>query len=124
MSMATKDTHPAVMADSGSPSGPALAPVSSLTCQPACHFPGCGPAGGHDRAQPCWICPLWRALNGLDRAAATPAETGAARPADLEDAPDRRVGADTMVLSQEVRLAQIVQFGGASERPSLAGPAS
>jgi hypothetical protein len=29
-----------------------------------------------------------------------------------------------MVLSQEVGLAQIVQFGGASERPSLAGPAS
>jgi hypothetical protein len=33
MSMATKDTHPAVMADNGSPFRPglALAPVSSLT---------------------------------------------------------------------------------------------
>jgi len=54
--MATKDTHPAVMADSGSPFRPglALAPVSLLTCQ----LPGCDPAGGHDRAQPCWICSL------------------------------------------------------------------
>ena len=33
--MATKDTHPTVTADSGSPSGPALAPVSSPTRQPA-----------------------------------------------------------------------------------------
>ena len=56
MSMATKDTHPAVMADSGSPFRPglALAPVYSLTCP----LPGCDPAGGHDRAQPCWICSL------------------------------------------------------------------
>jgi hypothetical protein len=52
MSMATNDTHPAVMADSGSPSGPALAPVSSLTRQPACHLPGRDPAGGHHRVQP------------------------------------------------------------------------
>ena len=54
MSMATKDTHSAVMADSGSPFRPglALAPVSSLTCP----LPGCDPAGGHDQAQPCWIC--------------------------------------------------------------------
>ena len=54
--MATKDTHSAVMADSGSPFRPglALAPVSSLTCP----LPGCDPAGGHDQAQPCWICSL------------------------------------------------------------------
>jgi len=53
---ATKDTHPAVMADTVPSSGPglALAPVSSLTCP----LPGCDPAGGHDRAQPCWICSL------------------------------------------------------------------
>ena len=56
MSVATKDTHSAVMADSGSPFRPGLAPapVSSLTCP----LPGCDPAGGHDQAQPCWICSL------------------------------------------------------------------
>jgi hypothetical protein len=48
MSMATNDTHPAVTADSGPLPGPGLtlAPVSSLTRQPACHLP----AGERDRA--------------------------------------------------------------------------
>jgi hypothetical protein len=56
MSMATKDTHPAVMADSSSPFRPglALAPVSPLTCP----LPGYDPGGGHDQAQPGWICSL------------------------------------------------------------------
>jgi hypothetical protein len=82
--MATRDTHPAVMADSGSLlPGLALAPVSLLPRR----LQGSGPAGEHGRAQPCRICSLWRTLNGLDRAAATPADTGAARPTDLEDAP-------------------------------------
>jgi hypothetical protein len=46
--MATNDTHPAVTADSGPLPGPGLtlAPVSSLTRQPACHLP----AGERDRA--------------------------------------------------------------------------
>jgi len=71
MSMATRDTHPAVMADSGSLlPGWALAPVSLLPRQPACRLQGGGPAGEHGRAQPCWICSLWRTLNGPDRAAA------------------------------------------------------
>jgi len=65
MSMAAKDTHPAVMADSGSP--PVLRPV-----------------GGHDRAQPCWIRSLWRALNGWITPRRHQLTPGAARPTDLE----------------------------------------
>ena len=87
------DGHaPGVMADSGPPSGPAR-PWYRSPRSPACRLPGCGPASGHDRAQSCWICSLWRALNGLDRAEATPADAGAAHPTDLEDALDRRLGA-------------------------------
>jgi hypothetical protein len=58
--MATKDTPPAVMltaAPRPARPGLALAPVSSLTCQPACHLPGHGSADGHGRAQPCWTRP-------------------------------------------------------------------
>jgi hypothetical protein len=51
--------------------------------------PGRRPGWRHDRTQPCWICSQWRVLNGLDCAATTPADTGAASPTDLEDAPDR-----------------------------------
>ena len=79
--MATKDTRPAVMADSGCPG-----PGADLLAHPppAWHLPGYGPPGGHDHAQ---ALPdlLAVALNGLDRAAATWADTGAVRPADLED---------------------------------------
>jgi hypothetical protein len=77
MSIATNDTHPAVTADSGPPSGPGLtlAPVSSLTRQPACHLP----AGERDRAQPCWIRRCG-ALTGLDHVAATPADTALRAP--------------------------------------------
>jgi hypothetical protein len=51
--MAANDAHPAVTAGSGPLPGPGLtlAPVSSLTRQPACHLP----AGERDRAQPGWI---------------------------------------------------------------------
>ena len=51
--MAKNDTHPAATADSGPLPGPGLtlAPVSSLTRQPACHLP----ADERDRAQPSWI---------------------------------------------------------------------
>jgi len=78
--MATTDTHPAVMADSGSPSGPdrtwyrsPRSPASRLATSGAAARPA-----GTTRAQSCWICWLWRALNGLDRAEATPADAGAA----------------------------------------------
>lgn len=71
MSIATRDTHPAVMADSGSPlPGLALASVSLLPHQPACRIQCGGPGSEHGLAQLCWICPLWRTLNGLDHAAA------------------------------------------------------
>jgi hypothetical protein len=72
MSMATNETHPAVTADSGPLPGPGLtlAPVSSLTRQPACHLP----AGERERAQPCWIRRCG-ALTGLDHVATAPADT-------------------------------------------------
>jgi hypothetical protein len=38
--MGTKDTRPAVMADSSSPSGPALALASSPPASPGCHLAG------------------------------------------------------------------------------------
>jgi hypothetical protein len=64
MSMATKDTRPAVMADSGSPR-----PGSRSLAHPppACHLPDYGPPAGHDRAQ-ALLDLLAVALNGLDRA--------------------------------------------------------
>ena len=85
MSMATKDTHPAVMADSGSPSarpglGAGLLAHSPARLPPPRRLPG-------RRARPC------AALLDL-LAVATPADTGAARPTDLEDAPDRCRAAD------------------------------
>jgi len=71
MSIATRDTHPAVMADSGSLlPGLALTPVSLLPHQPACRIQCGGPGSEHGLGQLCWICPLWRALNGLNHAAA------------------------------------------------------
>jgi len=112
MSMATRDTHPAVMADSGSLlPGWALAPFSLLPRQPACRLQGGGPAGEHGRAQSCWNCSLWRTLNGPDRAAATPADTGAARPTDLEDAPDRRFRSTLYSADRLAGGMQIILFG-------------
>ena len=75
--MATNDTHPAVTADSGPLPGPGLtlAPVSSLTFQPACHLP----AGERYRAQPLLDPLLWRAGLG-GHVAATPADTALRAP--------------------------------------------
>jgi hypothetical protein len=44
MSMAVKDTHPAVMADSGSPSARLGLGAGLLAHQPACHSQCAGPA--------------------------------------------------------------------------------
>jgi hypothetical protein len=52
-----------------------LAPVSSLTFQPACHLP----AGERDRAQPLLDPPLWRAGLG-GHVATTPADTALRAP--------------------------------------------
>jgi hypothetical protein len=68
----------------------ALALVSLPRRQPACASKAVGrPASGCARS--CRICSLCRTLNGLDRAAATPADISAAGPGDLEDVPDRRL---------------------------------
>jgi len=106
--MATKDTRPAVMADSGSPPGPGADLL--VHPPPACHLPGYGPPGGHDRAQ-ALLDLLAVALNGLDRAAATWADTGAVRPAGLEDSLPITRG----------RFCRLVLCCWRSERPLLFG---
>ena len=92
MSMAANGTHPAGTADSGPRlpgPGLTLAPVCSLTRQPACHLPG-------RRARPCAALldpPLWRAGPG-GHVAATPADTALRAPPISKtlqiDAPIRR----------------------------------
>jgi hypothetical protein len=54
--------------------GLTLAPISSLTRQPACHLP----AGERDRAQPCWTAAVARWPRG--DVAATPADTALRAP--------------------------------------------
>jgi len=80
------------MADGGPLPGPALTSASLLTRRGAGHLPG--PRLGR-RALPCarltGPAPAAHA-NGPDRVTAAPPDSGAACPADLEDAPDRRAG--------------------------------
>jgi hypothetical protein len=108
MSMATKDTRLVVMADSGSPPGPGADLLAHPP--PACHLPGYGPPGGRDRAQ-ALLDLLAVALNALDRAAATRADTGAVRPADLED---------SLPITQ-AWFRRLVHCFWRSERPLLSG---
>ncbi len=74
MSMATKDTHPAVMADSGSPSGPAW-PWRRSPRSPATRLPPPGPRRGR-WARPCaaWLDLL--AVAHAERAGSRRSDTG------------------------------------------------
>ena len=74
MSMATRDTHPAVMADSGSLlPGLALAPVSLLSRQPACRLQGGRPGR---RARPCAALLDLFAVAHAERAGSRCGDTG------------------------------------------------
>ena len=103
--MATNDTHPAVTTDSGPLPGPGLtlAPVSSLTRQPAGHLP----AGERDRAQPCWIR-RYGALTRLDHVAATPADTALRAPPISK----------TLQIANSGRLAVVSAARAAARRSS------
>jgi hypothetical protein len=74
MSMATKDTRPAAMADSGPHSGPALARRSPRPpASPPATLPRYGPADGHGRSQ---ALPDLIAVTRAERAGSRRDDTG------------------------------------------------
>jgi hypothetical protein len=101
---ATRDTHPAVMAGSGSLLPDlAVAPVSLLPRQPAT-------SKAADQAAstgPCAALLDLFAVAHAERTGSRRGDTGAARPTDLEDAPDHRFFATRSLADGEAGLVQI-----------------